>query len=490
MDNQDDYTQGWPDDGEVAVSPPHAPEAERATLGTMLQDPLAITVALDSRRLAVDEFFLPQHRIIYGAILAQTEAGDKADYFTVAEYLRREHLLKKVGGEAYLQKLVDLRATVAHVESYVRDIQDAASKRWMSEQLSKLQKLSLNGVSPSEIQRQFEKTQIELAEKLSGNHQKRQRFTLIAAPEFKNRPKPNYLLDGILVEGSLSALVAPSATYKSFIALSIAACVATGTAWHGRAVQKHPVVYISGEGSAGMGHRQRAWEIANNALLPDDFYFLPEAAQFHTPTEITELISVIKALPKSPGLIVVDTLARCLVGGDENSARDMGMFIAGADRLRAETGANVLIIHHFGKDNKTRGSSALPGALDTSMSIKREGDFLTLSCDKQKDAEQFDPIIFQRRVVQLDEDGFETSLVFDPTNTPNARAGLNPKMIEMRDVLRNAERALRSNEWMELVFAQTEIKRRTFFVYKEQLLEAGEVFQTGALFLVPEKHDN
>jgi hypothetical protein len=35
-----------------------------------------------------------------------------------------------------------------------------------------------------------------------------------------------------------------------------------------------------------------------------------------------------------PALVVFDTLARSMVGGDENSARDMGQLIDGAEHVR------------------------------------------------------------------------------------------------------------------------------------------------------------
>jgi len=39
----------------------------------------------------------------------------------------------------------------------------------------------------------------------------------------------------------------------------------------------------------------------------------------------------------APVLYIIDTLARCMVGGDENSAQHMGQVIANAELLRRET---------------------------------------------------------------------------------------------------------------------------------------------------------
>lgn len=56
-------------------------------------------------------------------------------------------------------------------------------------------------------------------------------------------------------------------------------------------------------------------------------------------------------------LIILDTLARCFGGSDENAAKDMGAFIQGCDAIKAATQATVLIIHHSGKD-RTKGREA------------------------------------------------------------------------------------------------------------------------------------
>jgi hypothetical protein len=59
---------------------------------------------------------------------------------------------------------------------------------------------------------------------------RRSRFNLVRATEFKNRPAPDCLVEGILQVDSLAALVGPWGSYKSFIALDLSASVATGAA--------------------------------------------------------------------------------------------------------------------------------------------------------------------------------------------------------------------------------------------------------------------
>lgn len=102
--------------------------------------------------------------------------------------------------------------------------------------------------------------------------------------------------------------------------------------------------------------------------------------------------SIVLSLVNPSGMIVLDTLARCFGGSDENAAKDMGAFIQGCDHIKAETGATVLVIHHSGKDldKGARGSSAFRAALDVEFNVRREGEggALVLSCTKMKDSEE------------------------------------------------------------------------------------------------------
>jgi len=68
---------------------------------------------------------------------------------------------------------------------------------------------------------------------------------------------------------------------------------------------------------------------------------------------------------------VLDTLARSIPGADENSARDLGFFIANADAIARELEVVVIVVHHAGKsvERGMRGSSALHGAADAEWEV-------------------------------------------------------------------------------------------------------------------------
>jgi hypothetical protein len=231
------------------------------------------------------------------------------------------------------------------------------------------------------------------------------RFKLQSFNEILNLPDPEFLIEGMLVKDAFAVIFGPSGVGKTFLGLSIAFAVATRTSWNGKAVNGGPVVYVSAEGRAGLKDRSRALQQHNEWSDEPPFSFVTEPVNFLDQAQIIELINEIKKIAHEPALIIVDTLARCFVGGNENDARDMGLFIFGIDILRRATGAAILVVHHTGKNEKSgeRGSSALRGAADTMIKCGGEMDLVFVQCDKQKDAEPFKDIQLQFRKVQLDD---------------------------------------------------------------------------------------
>lgn len=216
-------------------------------------------------------------------------------------------------------------------------------------------------------------------------------FILLTEQQLAELPQPTWLVEQHLKSGSFIVLYGAPASAKTFVTIDLALSVATDQRWLDRFVTKSGcVVYIAAEGSAGLFERVKAWKKARGVIEPSKVYFLPDAPHLLDPDTVTALLTAIGTLPAQPILIVVDTLARCMVGGEENSAKDMGEFIASIDRLRKDTGAAVLIVHHSGKGGSAeRGSSALRGAADTMVAVKRDSGFFALYCDKQKDSEAF-----------------------------------------------------------------------------------------------------
>ena len=140
---------------------------------------------------------------------------------------------------------------------------------------------------------------------------------------------------------------------KSFVALDYALCIATGRPYLGRFESlRGSVLYIAGEGVSGLRNRVKAWLAHHEVVTPPrNFVFIPATFNLLDEAEIDEVIQIARDdLGQNPSLVVIDTLARNFGGGNENATQDMNLFITNLDRLKAEFGCTVLVVHHTGKD--------------------------------------------------------------------------------------------------------------------------------------------
>ena len=230
-----------------------------------------------------------------------------------------------------------------------------------------------------------------------------------------------WLIEGVLPAGGFSALYGPPGSFKSFHALHIAHCIATGTPWMNRqVVQPGAVLYIAGEGFGGIGARIKALKTHYNTPKGAPIYVIRHQLNLRSSVEdFNALMLAIERLVMESGVqfkqIIIDTLARAFGGGDENSASDMMQFVVACGRIQEIVqGAGLLILHHSGKNQALgmRGSSALLGAVDSELELMRFEDTMKgiVRIAKQKDGE--DGIRYGFEMVEVEISG--SSLGFDP----------------------------------------------------------------------------
>jgi len=226
-----------------------------------------------------------------------------------------------------------------------------------------------------------------------------------------------YLVKGWLDRGAASVVYGESNVGKTFFALDIALHVAAGLPWHGNKValmlganRLGPVVYVAAEGGVGINNRIEAIRHDNPDLLKEsNFTLLPTGLDLCGATDGEALVTAIKEKMDHAVLIVIDTLARTMGNGDENTARDMGAFVRNMDLLRERTGAHVMVIHHSGKDvsKGARGSGSLRAAVDTEIELRRSGNVIMAETRKQRDFSSGKVFAYSLRSVIIghDEDG-------------------------------------------------------------------------------------
>ncbi|MDH3248761.1 MAG: replicative DNA helicase [Acidimicrobiia bacterium] len=116
----DDYSQ-------VRRVPPHSVESEESVLGAMLMSTDAVNEVMD--KLDADDFYVPAHRSIFGAIKLLFNTNQAIDAITVSEELRRQGELEKVGGVAYVTRLLDIVPSASNVDYYANIVEETSQRR-------------------------------------------------------------------------------------------------------------------------------------------------------------------------------------------------------------------------------------------------------------------------------------------------------------------------------------------------------------------------
>jgi len=244
-----------------------------------------------------------------------------------------------------------------------------------------------------------------------------------------------WLIQDVIPERSFVALYGPPASFKSFIAMDIAECIASGRPWLGKEINgTGPVLYIAGEGHGGIGARIAA--IKQHHKTPDSSQLFVVRSMINlrsSADDFTNLIVAIDELVQLIGvqlrMIVIDTLARSFGGGNENSSDDMGAFIQATGKIQNRYKCSLMLLHHAGKDTTKglRGHSSLLGAVDTQMEIMRfpETTKGLILMSKQKDGEDGQRYGFEAITVDIDrsELGLEngSSLVIEASEVGDTK---------------------------------------------------------------------
>lgn len=216
---------------------------------------------------------------------------------------------------------------------------------------------------------------------------------------------PAWLIEGWLPEESSASIVGASNSFKSFVALDMACCVATGLPWHGCEVKQGLILLVVAEGSSETFKRIRAWEQHRGVALPDGSYRIIQRPVLARTAEWDLLVRA--AEQWQPALTVIDTRARTIAGWDENLSSDMGMYIAQLDRIKFATNSCVMDVHHEGRAGEQaggRGSTAPYGAMDTEINVKRENDQIVVKQTKQKGSPEIELPPLRAEVIDLGDD--------------------------------------------------------------------------------------
>lgn len=229
-------------------------------------------------------------------------------------------------------------------------------------------------------------------------------FQLVSIKSLIDNPIPiRWTIKGFLEKSGMNLISGPYGSGKSFVAFDMGFCVAAGIDWNGNKVIQSPVIILAGEGHSGIADRFAALELKYGVSCPDSLYVSKIPARLTDGVNANWVGKAVNQICPDAGLIIIDTLNRNFGGLDENSTKDMTLFINNVDNIFRVTSKTSIVVHHTGhaETNRARGNSSLPGACEGEFIVKGQDGGLILICEKQKNAAKAAPLQFKFKRIEI-----------------------------------------------------------------------------------------
>lgn len=189
------------------------------------------------------------------------------------------------------------------------------------------------------------------------------------ASSFLNLPLPEvpfYVKDWLPKQGK-AEIYGQAKAGKSFLAIQLARCIASGEDFIGMETSRAPVLYLQFElGAKILQDRMRS----TGQSYDDVFLGTTFSMKLDTPSGQKQFLRAIVAV--EPKVIILDPFYK-IISGDENESQDVIKITNFLDEIIEGFNCSILLLHHAGKDLSRggRGSSVLEGWADSYLEMKR-----------------------------------------------------------------------------------------------------------------------
>ncbi len=219
---------------------------------------------------------------------------------------------------------------------------------------------------------------------------KRRKLKIMTIKDIRNFADPTFLIENVLIEGTITLLGSYAGKGKTILALSLMRSILDGFPWLGRfnVSRTGPVLLINEESPDSV------LKVYTAPVDPEQpFYLLHfQDVRIDSKTGCEELVDVIREI--DPVFIVIDSLIR-VHGHQEDSSVEMAQVIKSLRQI-ANGGVTILLLHHHNKGTgsleiRARGSSDIPASVDLELSLYEKGERLILQSVKSR-FKPFEPI--------------------------------------------------------------------------------------------------
>lgn len=190
------------------------------------------------------------------------------------------------------------------------------------------------------------------------------------------------VVSGLIAELCKVVIGSGSKSFKTWVTIMLALCIAHGRKFWGRDAIRRRVLYVNLELKPAT-FKKRVQIIANHigvTISPGWFHHVSLRGKIAglSPNQlITRIIELAKHF--NAEVVALDPVYKANTEGEENNSRDQTLFFNELDRLTTEAGCTLILNDHFGKGNQSekdpldaiRGSSAKGGDVDAAIILRK-----------------------------------------------------------------------------------------------------------------------
>lgn len=219
------------------------------------------------------------------------------------------------------------------------------------------------------------------------------RITSLAHLQAQPLAPQSWRVDGLLVEDGTSLWAAKPKCGKSVTLRALAHATALGRPFLGRGTRPGPVLLLSLEDRARRvrDHFERLGDLDE---IGERIVLHIGAAPDHAVEELAITVEALK-----PSLVIVDTISRLVRFRDINDYAEVTRALEPIGELARRAGCHIAMTHHLGKGERldagdgVLGSTALFGAVDTLVILKRRPDGTRTIATVQREGDDLDEAV-------------------------------------------------------------------------------------------------
>jgi replicative DNA helicase len=134
---------------DLIQSPPHSRESEMMVLGSAIFGLQGLKTVCEG--LHQEDFYFEEHQMLFCVLKEMYQRQSPIDVHLFSEELKRQNILSKIGGTAYIIALVQFPGTSAHVEDYVEEVNRLSVLRKIALRSRRTENRALGGKENPEL---------------------------------------------------------------------------------------------------------------------------------------------------------------------------------------------------------------------------------------------------------------------------------------------------------------------------------------------------